>query len=65
MASHPPFAAIIGGLRPPRRLLHRRFIAWVALSSRPRWIGILMIVPVLNLLVGYYIAFADTGRFVA
>ena len=33
-------------------------------TNKRGWIGLLMIVPLLNLLVWYYIAFVDTGRFV-
>ncbi len=46
------------------------FLAWIwwriaENTNKPGYIGLLMVVPLLNLLVGYYIAFVDTGRFIA
>jgi len=34
-------------------------------TNKPGWIGLLMLIPLVNLLVGYYLAFVDTGRFIA
>src|ERR1041385_8639850 len=32
-------------------------------TNKPGWIGLLMLIPLVNLAVGYYIAFAEGGRF--
>lgn len=32
-------------------------------TNKPGWVGLLMLVPLLNLAVGFYMAFADNGRF--
>lgn len=43
-------------------------VAWMRISentNKPSWLGLLMVVPLLNLPTGYYMAFADTGRLVA
>jgi hypothetical protein len=34
-------------------------------TNKPGWLGILMLIPGVNLLVGYYLAFVETGRFIA
>lgn len=34
-------------------------------TNKPGWIGLLMVIPVVNLFVGYYIAFADSGNLIA
>ena len=34
-------------------------------TNKSGWIGLLMVIPVVNLFVGYYIAFVDTGELVA
>ncbi len=34
-------------------------------TNKPGWIGLLMLIPVVNLFVGYYIAFVDTGDLIA
>ena len=34
-------------------------------TNKPGWIGLLMLIPLVNLAVGYYIAFAEGVRFYA
>ena len=34
-------------------------------TNKSGWIGLLMLIPIVNLFVGYYIAFVDTGNLVA
>ena len=33
-------------------------------TNKPGWIGLFMLIPLVNLFVGYYIAFVDKGRFI-
>jgi hypothetical protein len=43
-------------------------VVWTAIAentNKPSWLGILMVIPVVNLFVGYYLAFYDSERFVA
>ena len=32
-------------------------------TNKPGWLGLLMLIPGVNLIAGYYIAFAEGGRF--
>ena len=46
------------------------FLAWIWYriaenTNKPGWLGLLMVIPVVNLLVMYYLAFVDTGGLVA
>ena len=44
------------------------FVIWWRIAentNKPGWIGLFMPIPLINLPVGYYLAFVDTGRFIA
>jgi|SRR5579862_3207433 len=48
-------------------LLIFQLIVWMRIAentNKPSWLGILMVMPLVNLPTGYYLAFVDTGRLV-
>jgi hypothetical protein len=34
-------------------------------TNKPAWLGFLMVIPIVNLFAGYYMAFYDSGNLVA
>lgn len=62
-----PIEYMLGLLIPGLNLVLVGFVWWQIAenTNKPGWIGLLMLIPLVNLGVGYYIAYVETGSLIA